>query len=295
MENVHGARWRRGMDAFLLYLLLIIGIAKGSNYGYVEWSESDKDLEIKAKYPVYSTSETMHQQPTVSSTERPAVAHKLEEDLPRVVTAFLHTGDSSTLEHVNCSRRYELSSLRGGAHAASHSSLQGVLDTVAQATNFLNMLLQSNTSKEQHLRMDIQWYHALVSSMLEGNPKIHRAVVTFHMESPEASGPQVFLQATRGEERIVLQDLSTTARHRLKNRTSESDWYNVFRDRNKHQRLVKSRAFPAAHGGYFLDKSHVKWSSPYLECEQGRFVPHWLLTISAGFYGLKNNTAPEFR
>ncbi|XP_056329723.1 probable G-protein coupled receptor 158 [Danio aesculapii] len=295
MENVHGACWRRGMDAFLLYLLLLIGIAKGSNYGYVEWSESDKDLEIKAKYPVYSTSETTYQQPTISSTERPAVAHKLEEDLPRVVTAFLHTGDSSTLEHVNCSRRYELSSLRGGAHAASHSSLQGVLDTVAQATNFLNMLLQSNTSKEQHLRMDIQWYHALVSSMLEGNPKIHRAVVTFHMESPEAPGPQVFLQATRGEERIVLKDLSTTARHRLKNRTSESDWYNVFRDRKKHQRLVKSRAFPAAHGGYFLDKSHIKWSSPYLECEHGRFVPHWLLTISAGFYGLKNKTAPEFR
>uniref|UniRef100_A0A8C1U4I8 G protein-coupled receptor 158b n=1 Tax=Cyprinus carpio TaxID=7962 RepID=A0A8C1U4I8_CYPCA len=45
------------------------------------------------------------------------------DDLPRVVTAFLHTGDSSTLEHVNCSRRYELSSLRGGANAASHSSL----------------------------------------------------------------------------------------------------------------------------------------------------------------------------
>uniref|UniRef100_A0A671MV53 G protein-coupled receptor 158b n=1 Tax=Sinocyclocheilus anshuiensis TaxID=1608454 RepID=A0A671MV53_9TELE len=281
------------MDAFLLYLLLLMGIAKGSDYGYVEWSENDKDPEIKAKYPLYSTGETMHQQPTVSSTERTAVAHKLEEDLPRVVTAFLHTGDSSTLEHVNCSRRYELSSLRGGAHAASHSSLHGVLDTMAHATNVLNMLLQSNSSREQHLRRDVQWYHALVTSMLEGNPKIHRVVLTFHTESPEAPGPQVFLQATRGEERIVLQDLSNTAHHRLKNRTSESDWFNKFRDRKRPQRLAKSRGFPAAQGGYFLDRSHVKWSSPYLECEHGSFVPHWLLTLSAGFYGLKNNTTEE--
>ncbi|XP_042573885.1 probable G-protein coupled receptor 158 [Cyprinus carpio] len=295
MENVHGPRWRRGMDAFLLYLLLLMGISKGSNYGYVEWSENDKDPEIKAKYPLYSTMETMHQEPTISSTERTAVAHKLEEDLPRVVTAFLHTGDSSTLEHVNCSRRYELSSLRGGAHAASHSSLHAVLDTMAHATNFLNMLLQSNSSREQHLRRDVQWYHALVTSMLEGNPKIHRAVLTFHTESPEAPGPQVFLQATRGEERIVLQDLSNTARHRLKNRTHESDWYNEFRDRKRPQRLAKSRGFPAAQGGYFLDRSRVKWSAPYLECERGSFVPHWLLTLSAGFYGLKNTTAPEFR
>uniref|UniRef100_A0A672S5H4 G protein-coupled receptor 158 n=1 Tax=Sinocyclocheilus grahami TaxID=75366 RepID=A0A672S5H4_SINGR len=295
MENVQGPRWRRGMDAFLLYLLLLIGIAKGSNYGYVEWSENDKDPEIKAKYPIYSTGETMHQQPTISSTERTAVAHKLEEDLPRVVTAFLHTGDSSTLEHVSCSRRYELSSLRGGAHAASHSSLHGVLDTMTHATNFLNMLLQSNSSREQHPRRDIQWYHALVTSMLEGNPKIHRAVLTFHTESPEAPGPQVFLQATRGEERIVLQDLSNTARHRLKNRTPESDWYNEFRDRKRPQRPEKSRGFPAAQGEYFLDRSHVKWSAPFLECEHGRFVPHWLLTLSAGFYGLKNYSAPEFR
>uniref|UniRef100_A0A673LI32 Probable G-protein coupled receptor 158 n=1 Tax=Sinocyclocheilus rhinocerous TaxID=307959 RepID=A0A673LI32_9TELE len=237
LNNVHGPRWRRGMDAFLLYLLLLMGIAKGSNYGYVE----------------------------------------------------------STLEHVNCSRRYELSSLRGGAHAASHSSLHGVLDTMAHATNFLNMLLQSNSSREQHLRRDVQWYHALVTSMLEGNPKIHRAVLTFHTESPEAPGPQVFLQATRGEERIVLQDLSNTARHRLQNRTSESDWFNEFRDRKRPQRLAKSRGFPAAQGGYFLDRNHVKWSAPFLECEHGSFVPHWLLTLSAGFYGLKNNTAPEFR
>ncbi|XP_051990871.1 probable G-protein coupled receptor 158 [Xyrauchen texanus] len=294
MEHVMNCPgWRRGTGAFLLYLLFQVGIAKGSNYGYVEWSESDKDPEIKAKYPVYSTPDTRE---TISSnpfiTERTAVAHKIEEDLPRVVTAFLHTGDSSTLENVNCSRRYELSSLRGGAHIASHHSLHSTLETMAHATNFLNMLLQSNRSREQHLRRDIQWYDALVRSMLEGNPKIHRAVVTFHTESPEAPGPQVFLQATRAKNQIVLQDLSSTAHHRLQNRTSETEWYNQFRDR-KRPHLLKRVS--DAHSGYFLDRSHVKWSAPYLECEQGSFVPHWLLTLSEGFYGLKNNTKPEFR
>ncbi|XP_065122074.1 metabotropic glycine receptor [Paramisgurnus dabryanus] len=165
---------------------------------------------------------------------------------------------------------------------------------MAHATNFLNMLLHANTSREQHIKRDIQWYHALVRSMLEGNPKIHRAVVTFHTASPEAHGPQLFLQGTRAENQIVLQDLSVSAHHRLKNRTSESEWYNEFRDR-KGAHFLKSRGLLVAQGGYVLDRSHVKWSAPYLECEHGSFVPHWLLTLSAGFYGLKNNTAPEFR
>ncbi|TRY66084.1 hypothetical protein DNTS_035579 [Danionella cerebrum] len=278
MENVHAAR-RRRMDS-LVYLLLLIGIVDGSNYGYVEWSDSDKDPEIKAKSSVYSTRETL-QQPSFPSTEAPAgVAHKLEEDLPRVVTAFLHTGDSSTLEHVNCSRRYELSSLRGGVHAASHSSLHGVLDTVAHATNFLNALLQTNTSRELHLRRDFQWYHALVSSMLEGNPMIYRAVVSFHTE---ASGSQVHLQATRAEERIVLQDLSSTARHRFKNRSAEENWDNGFMGFKRK-------------GANHQDKSRVKWSAPYLECENSRFVPHWLSTLSAALSGRRDNPeAPELR
>lgn len=46
---------------------------------------------------------------------------------------------------------------------------------------------------------------------------------------------------------------------------------------------------------YIPDKTHVKWSAPYLECQNGNFVPRWLLTLSAAFYGLKQNQAPEFR
>ncbi|CAB1436682.1 unnamed protein product [Pleuronectes platessa] len=274
-------------------LLLHTGLALGSNFGYVEWSDNEKDEKSP---PVFSTQNINREpphQPTfypVPSTERTVVAHKIEEDLPRVVTAFLHTGDPSALRQVNCSRRYELSSLRGGLHVASHYSLHSILDTVAHATNFLNAILQANRSREQTLRRDIHWYHALVQSILEGDPKIHRAVVTFHTDAP-TPGPHLFLQATRTEKEVVLRDLSSSAHRQMRSRSQESDWFNEFRDGRRphpHRRVKES-------GSYLLDKNQIKWSAPYLECEHGAFVPYWLLTLSAGFYGLKNNSAPEFR
>ncbi|XP_072297198.1 metabotropic glycine receptor-like [Eucyclogobius newberryi] len=284
--------------ALVFTLLLQTAVVWASNYGYVEWSDSDRDDKNP---PVHSTQniyrESLHN-PTfdahVPATERAVVAHKIEEDLPRVVTAFLHTGDSSALRQVNCTRRYELSSLRGGLHVASHYSLHSILDTVAHATNFLNMILQMNRSREHSVRRDIHWYHALVKSILEGDPKIHRAVVTFHSDA-QTPGTHVFLQATRTEEDAVLQDLSASAHRRLRSRGPESDWFNDIRDgrpltHRKVQDLSGSKG-----GSYLLDKNQIKWSAPYLECEHGVFVPYWLLTLSAGFYGLKNNSAPEFR
>lgn len=275
------------MALLVVPLLLQTALVWGSNYGYVEWSDSDE------KNPVFSTQNVngdTHPRPTFypgPATERAVVAHKLEEDLPRVVTAFLHTGDSSALRQVNCSRRYELRSLRGGLHVASHYSLHSVLDTLAHAANFLNAILQANRSREHSLQRDIHWYHALVRSILEGDPKIHRAVVTFQADAT-APGPRIFLQATRTEEEVVLQDLSGSAHQHPKNRSPESDWFTEFRDGRR----------PHAHrkaGGFLLDKNHIRWSAPYLECERGAFVPHWLLTLSAGFYALASNSAPKFR
>lgn len=283
------------MALLVVPLLLQTALVWGSNYGYVEWSDSDE------KNPVFSTqniNRDTHHHPTYypgPATERAVVAHKLEEDLPRVVTAFLHTGDSSALRQVNCSRRYELRSLRGGLHVASHYSLHSILDTLAHATNFLNAILQANRSREHTLQRDIHWYHALVHSILEGDPKIHRAVVTFHADAT-TPGPHIFIQATRTEEEVVLQDLSRSAHQLLKNRSSESDWFNEFRDgRRPHAHRKVPDGAGAKPGGYLLDKNQIKWSAPYLECEHGTFVPHWLLTLSAGFYGLTSNSAPKFR
>ncbi|XP_061109753.1 metabotropic glycine receptor-like [Conger conger] len=295
------------MAIFLISLLLPLGLAVGSNYGYVEWSEQDKDLDSKVQHTVPNTNinkEPQHHPTYITKpwTERTVVAHRIEEDLPRVVTAFLHTGDSSTLQHVNCSRRYELSSLRGRSYIAPHYPLHSVLETVAHATNFLNVILQTNSSREHTVRRDIMWYHALVRSILEGDPKIYRAVVTFNTESP-TPGPHIFLQATRTEDNIVLQDLSTTAHHRLKNKSPETEWFNEFRDKKQtHVRRrmssqdVKVTDAAVRRGDrYVLNKTQIKWSAPYLECENGNFIPHWLLTLSAGFYSLKPNLTPEFR
>uniref|UniRef100_A0A669CZ24 G protein-coupled receptor 158 n=1 Tax=Oreochromis niloticus TaxID=8128 RepID=A0A669CZ24_ORENI len=286
------------MALLVVPLLLQTGLVWGLNYGYVEWSDNDRDDKSP---PVFSTQNINREPPhhptyyPVPATERTVVAHKIEEDLPRVVTAFLHTGDSSALRQVNCSRRYELSSLRGGLHVASHYSLHSILDTVAHATNFLNMILQANRSREQTLRRDIHWYHALVQSILEGDPKIHRAVVTLHTDAL-TPGPHVFLQATRTENEVVLQDLSGSAHRHLKGRSPETDWFNEFRDgRRPHMHRRITEASGSKSGTYLLDKNQIKWSAPYLECEHGTFVPYWLLTLSAGFYGLKSNSAPEFR
>ncbi|KAJ8396797.1 hypothetical protein AAFF_G00013960 [Aldrovandia affinis] len=295
------------MAVIMFSLLVQVGFVVGSNYGYMEWSEHKREAEVGAKQPIYSihinNEDSQNRTPYLlkPATERSVLAQKIEEDLPRVVTAFLHTGDSSTLKHANCSRRYELSSLRGRSYMTSHYSLHSVMDAVMQATNFLNMILQTNRSRGHDLRRDIQWYHALVRSILEGDPKIHRAVVTFKSES-SSPGAHIFLQATRAGSEIVLQDLSTT-HHHLKNKTSETEWFHEFRDRKKphlHRRVlshdIKSLDASLRRGdSYVIDKTQIKWSAPYLECENGNFIPKWLITLSAGFYGLRPNMAPEFR
>lgn len=270
------------MAALCLSLLLHVGLVIGSNRRSAEWSH------LRA--------------PPQPPRETAALPQTAEEQLRGAVTAFLRTGDSSTLQRVSCSRRYELASLRGRSHATPHHSMSSVLDTVLHATNFLNMVLQANRSREQSLRRDIEWYHALVRSILEGDAKIHRAVVTFSADSAVAR-PSVLLQATRAGGEIVLQDLSSTAQRHLHNRTADTEWYHEGRNRKKpsFQRRVLSQDFRSVdnslkRGESFIpEKTHVKWSAPYLECENGSLVPRWLLTLSAAFYGLKPNLAPEFR
>uniref|UniRef100_A0A8C1CWY7 G protein-coupled receptor 158 n=1 Tax=Cyprinus carpio carpio TaxID=630221 RepID=A0A8C1CWY7_CYPCA len=229
-------------------------------------------------------------------------ANRTSLDVPRVVTAFLHTGDSSTLKHANCSSRYELAVSRGRTRGDAHHAMRSVLDTVLHATNFLNMILQTNKSRHHSPRRDMEWYHALVRSILEGDIKIHRAVITLSTESPP-EGPPVYLQATRAGGEIILQDLSSTAHHILKIRTADTEWYHEHKNKKKThlQKRVLSQDFASFDASvrngesYITDKTQIHWSAPYLECKNGNFIPRWLLTLSAGFYGLKPNRNPDFR
>ncbi|KAM6900082.1 G protein-coupled receptor 158a [Xenentodon cancila] len=293
------------MAVFRLSLLLQVGFLIGANYKYADWSALGEDMRAREAIPGAETHRRQLAHLRASHLvpgEMAELPQKIEESLPRVVTAFLHTGDSTTLKHANCSRKYELTSLRGRSHATPHYSMSSVLDTVLHATNFLNMILQANRSRENNLRRDIEWYHALVRSILEGDTKIHRAVVTFGGDSSFA-GPLVLLQATRAGAEIVLQDLSSMAHRHLHNRTAETEWYHEIKDRKNptfHKRVLsqdfRSVENSLKRGESFIpDRTHVKWSAPFLECVNGNFVPRWLLTLSAAFYGLKSDLDPEFR
>ncbi|KAF6720000.1 putative G-protein coupled receptor 158, partial [Oryzias melastigma] len=152
------------MAVFRLSLLLQVGFVIGSDPTYADWSEAVAHGRQLAQ---------------LRAPETAPLPQKTEAHLPGVVTAFLHTGDSSALKRANCSQKYELTSLRGRSRAAPHLSMSSVLDTVLHATNFLNTILQANRSREHHPRRDMEWYHALVRSILAGDTKIHRAVVTF--------------------------------------------------------------------------------------------------------------------
>ncbi|XP_028290290.1 G protein-coupled receptor 158a isoform X2 [Gouania willdenowi] len=279
------------MAVFRLSLLLQVGFVIGSYHNYAQWSAHGKDARA-----IYA--QTHRRQPAHLRSASESPHHTEEEYIPRVVTAFLHTGDPGTLKQANCSRKYELTSLRGRSHSTPHQSMRSVLNTVLHATNFLNMILQTNRSREQSLRRDIEWYQALVRSILEGDAKIYRAVVSFNGNS-SLPGPQVLLQATRAEGEIVIQDLSSMAHKRLHNRTVDTEWYHEVKNKKNsgvHRRVVgQDKSDPVKHESLFPDNTHVRWSAPYLECDNGNYVPRWLLTLSAAFYGLKSNLATEFR
>ncbi|MEQ2184587.1 hypothetical protein GOODEAATRI_009511, partial [Goodea atripinnis] len=289
------------MAVFWLSLLLHVGFVIGSNGLYTDRSAVGASAAAAGEEEVEAIPGAQ-----LAHLRAPGLVpgEKSEEHLPRVVTAFLHTGDSTTLKHANCSRKYELTSLlRGRSHETPHYSMSGVLETVLHATNFLNVILQANRSREHNLRRDIEWYHALVRSILEGDAKIHRAVVTFGGDASFA-GPPVLLQATRAGGEIVLKDLSRMAHRHLHNRTADTEWYHGMKEKKepRFHRRVMSKGGRSPVGGsperaesFIPDRTHVKWSAPYLECENGNFVPRWLLTLSAAFYGLKSNLDPEFR
>lgn len=236
----------------------------------------------------------------ISTTDSSGAAPSLAEDLPKHVAAFLYTGDSNELRRANCSKRYELSSLSGLSPRATHQSLNSSVELLIHSANFLNMMLQSNKSKEHPAHRDLEWYKALIRSILEGESSILRCAITVNAE-PHSHVPQVFLQGTRVEDKILLEDLTSSA-HRLPNASQETDWFHTFRHKlrpHHHKRSTngaKTLEESWKKGTSFItNKSQVRWSSPFLECDQGTYKPNWILTLSAAFYGLKPNLVREFR
>ncbi|XP_041039874.1 probable G-protein coupled receptor 158 [Carcharodon carcharias] len=298
------------MAGFLLLPLVLhiqLGFILGSSPGLDGRSAQQREkVDRYEKQPIYNR----HQSPNPSNAARSSKSgggspHQQHDSLPTPIWAFLHTGDPSKLGYANCTKRYQLSNLKEASDAVNiHPSLHSAMDTVVHATNFLNMILQTNGVRELTIKEDIEWYHALVRSILEGDPKVHRAVVTFDVQ-PFTSPPQLFLQATRIDNQIFLQDLSAGARH-LANHSIETEWFNRLKQQRSpesylHRKLLRDE-LKSVHSSmrkrgmrYLVDKTHIKWSAPYLECEHGKYKPLWLLTLSTSFYGLKPDFKPEFR
>ncbi|XP_069770676.1 metabotropic glycine receptor [Narcine bancroftii] len=294
------------MAGFLLSLILRIqiGFVLGSSHGLGgRTGQQSGKVGKDEKHPIYNRHESTKLAERMKSFESGGGGntHQQYDSLPTSVWAFLHTGDPAKLGYANCTKRYQLSNFKAVSEALNvHPSLHSAMDTVVHATNFLNLILQTNGVREMRIKEDIEWYHALVRSILEGDPKVHRAVVTFDVQ-PFTSPPQVFLQATRIDNQILLQDLS-----HLANLTSETEWFNRLKHQRSpasylHRRLLRDHLRTSQASmrkkdlRYLIDKTHIKWSAPYLECEHGKYNPLWLLTLSTSFYGLKPDFQPEFR
>uniref|UniRef100_A0A4X2KGN8 GPR158/179 extracellular domain-containing protein n=1 Tax=Vombatus ursinus TaxID=29139 RepID=A0A4X2KGN8_VOMUR len=205
--------------------------------------------------------------------------------------AFLYSGDAQKLAGANCSKRYEAQG--AGGSLGLPLILQGAAGTLAQAANFLNMLLQANDIRESSVEEDIEWYQALVRSVAEGDPKAYRASLTFN-PAPGATLPQLALRATRTGEETLLQDLSMA-------RVQEARPAGVGVTMGLRKRVLSndlgsldSPKWPRG-DGYIGDTSHVRLSPPFLECQGGRLRPGWLIELSTTFYGLKPDLNPEVR
>ncbi|XP_071433587.1 probable G-protein coupled receptor 179 [Pithys albifrons albifrons] len=216
--------------------------------------------------------------------------------------AFLRTGDAQRLARANCSGGVAAGPPGPGPPPALRAALRAAPEALAHAANFLNMLFQTNDIREASVAEDVEWYQALVRSLAEGHPWVRRAVLALDAH-PLAPKPRLMLQATKGDGQILLQDVSAAAPS-LGNLSWDNEWFNALKSQRTpalRKRVLsndlRSMETPKWQRGdsYVGDSSHVRWSPPFLECRDGRFLPTWAVTLSSAFYGLKPDLSPEFK
>uniref|UniRef100_A0A8C8HL84 G-protein coupled receptors family 3 profile domain-containing protein n=1 Tax=Oncorhynchus tshawytscha TaxID=74940 RepID=A0A8C8HL84_ONCTS len=210
---------------------------------------------------------------------------------------FLYSGDYSVLGIVECDRAYSLTGQNGPLPRGFYGSLRPSMDALANTANFLNMIFQASDLRESSVREDIEWYHAMVRALLEADPLIRQALLTFDAD-PASTTPQLVLRASRNPappryQNILLQDLSSQweSLHLPAPPTSTLSKRVLLNDLSTLDTPKWGRG-----DSYVTNRSGVRWANgPFLECEDGRFLPGWLLTLSTSFYGLKPDLSPEFR
>ncbi|XP_055759369.1 probable G-protein coupled receptor 179 [Salvelinus fontinalis] len=228
---------------------------------------------------------------------------------------FLYSGDYSVLGIVECDRAYSLTGQNGPLPRGFYGPLRQSMDALANTANFLNMIFQASDLRESSVREDMEWYHAMVRTLLEADPLIRQALLTFDAD-PASTTPQLVLRASRNPahpryQNILLQDLSSQWESLHRPAPAPDDtWFSSFKfpaSSNQPTSTLSKRVLlndlstldtPKWGRGdsYVTNRSGVRWANgPFLECEDGRFLPGWLLTLSTSFYGLKPDLSPEFR
>lgn len=189
-------------------------------------------------------------------------------------------------------------------------------------------MFQASELREITVREDLEWYHALVRSLLEADRPglVRRAMLTFDAD-PVAARPQLFLRASRGPrggatrvsiplgaeqhlQEILLQDFTTAwDNHHLAPPAPDDSWFTALKFADRQQVLagLSKRALVndlvtletpkwARGDSWVANWSSVRWANAtFLECQDGRFLPGWLLMLTMPFYGLKPDLTPEFR
>ncbi|XP_069386927.1 metabotropic glycine receptor [Paralichthys olivaceus] len=247
------------------------------------------------------------------SAATPSEAPTQEEDDWTPAETFLYTGDPFSLEVARCSRAYSSAGQTGSLPVSFGPPLRPALDALASTANFLNMIFQASDLRESTVQEDMEWYHALVRALLEADVLIQQALLTFDAD-PTTPVPQLVLRATRNPtakvQTIILQDLSKAWESLHPPAPAPDDsWFTSFKfpESNQPMAALSKRVLlndlstldtPKWGQGdsYVTNRSGVRWASaPFLDCEDGRFVPGWMLTLSTSFYGLKPDLTPEFR
>uniref|UniRef100_A0A671Q726 Si:ch211-156l18.8 n=1 Tax=Sinocyclocheilus anshuiensis TaxID=1608454 RepID=A0A671Q726_9TELE len=221
---------------------------------------------------------------------------------------YLYTGNSSSLAASTCTRSFQLPVRLGSPPRDLLPILHQAIPSLTNAANFLNLIFQASELRETSVREDIEWYHALVRAMLEGDRPslVRRAFLTFDAD-PTIQRPQLVLRASKGTTQdILLQDL-TSAWGSFRPPAPDQSWFDTFKSSSPPHHALSKRVLLndlstldtpkwARGDSYVINSSGVQWGeAPFLECTDSRFLPGWLLSLSMPFYGLKPDLSPEFR
>ncbi|XP_076880786.1 metabotropic glycine receptor [Brachyhypopomus gauderio] len=271
-------------------------------------SSQDPKVSTQELSPSPSTMRSMEVGELSGSEESPRagptpwVAEKAKDD-SSTVELYLYNGDASVLTSSTCGQPFRLTSQGGVLPPDLQPLLHQAVVSLTSTANFLNLIFQASELRETSVEEDIEWYHALVRAMLEGDGPgwVRHAVLTFDAD-PAATQPHLVLRASRGSlQDTYLQDLT------LAWEPPESTWFTSLKSKNPPLHGLSKRVLLndlstldtpkwARGDSYVTNSSGLQWGdAPFLECENGHFLPGWLLTLSVPFYGLKPDLNPEFR